>query len=288
MISDLIRDGWGYHDTESERLAGELEAADLGELKGEGPGHCLRLSNHTIGEHLGDWPRARRFAEAVRDATADQPPEASFGAHLAVARYMDGDTVAAQQAEIECLGAAEHPVDAYLTVKSFLAGALAGTGRFADAGMVIAAANRLAMNLGDEATSNRSMAVTNNNLASELSRIRRAGFGSGQADDGLRPGRAHVLAALRNLGQRGARPVPAGAGEQPGRGVPSRAATRPRGTRCDRGKRRRARGRGLHPTGCRQIPHRTVRHGIRRGALGDGRRTRRGLVRRVADHLVPR
>lgn len=168
MISDLIRDGWGYHDTESERLAGELEAADLGELKGEGPGHCLRLSNHTIGEHLGDWPRARRFAEAVREAAADHPPQAGFGAHLAVARYMDGDTVAAQQAEIECLGAAEHPVDAYLTVKSFLAGALAGTGRFADAGVVIAAANRLALGLGDEATSNRSMAVTNNNLASEL------------------------------------------------------------------------------------------------------------------------
>ena len=29
MINDLIRDGWGYRDTEGERLAGELEAADL-------------------------------------------------------------------------------------------------------------------------------------------------------------------------------------------------------------------------------------------------------------------
>ena len=166
MINDLIRDGWGYHDTSSERLAGELEAATLGELKGEAPAHCLRLSNHTIGEHLGDWPRARRFAEAVREATADQ--SGGFGAHLAVARYMDGDIVAAQQAEIECLGAAEHPVDAYLSVKSFLAGALAGTGRFDDAGVVIAAANRLAGGLDDEAASNRSMAVANNNLASEL------------------------------------------------------------------------------------------------------------------------
>ena len=166
MINDLIRDGWGYHDTQSERLAGELEAANLGELTGEAPAHCLRLSNHTIGEHLGDWPRARRFAEAVRDATADYP--GGFGAQLTVARYMDGDAIGAQQAEIECLGASEHPVDAYLSVKSFLAGALAGTGRFADAGVVIAAANRLASGLGEEATSNRSMAVANNNLASEL------------------------------------------------------------------------------------------------------------------------
>ncbi|MDE0420260.1 MAG: hypothetical protein OXK76_05130 [Gammaproteobacteria bacterium] len=168
MISDLIRDGWGYHDTQSERLAGELEAANLDGLKGEVLAHCLRLSNHTIGEHLRDWPRARRFAEAVREATAACPAEAGFGAHLAVARYMDGDTVAAQQAEIECLGAAEHHLDAYLTVKSSLAGALAGTGRFADAGMVIAAANRLAAGLGDAATSNRGMAIANNNLASDL------------------------------------------------------------------------------------------------------------------------
>lgn len=168
MINDLIREGWGYHDTESERLADELEAANLGELKGEASAHCLRLSNHTIGEHLGDWPRARRFAEAVREAAADRPVDAGFGAHLAVARYMDGDTIAAQQAEIESVGAAEQAVDAYLSVKSFLAGALAGTGRFADAGVVIAAANRLAADLGEETTSNRSMAVANNNLASEL------------------------------------------------------------------------------------------------------------------------
>ncbi|MDE0190932.1 MAG: hypothetical protein OXQ90_06215 [Gammaproteobacteria bacterium] len=168
MINDLIREGWGYHDTESERLADELEAANLGELKGEASAHCLRLSNHTIGEHLGDWPRARRFAEAVREAAADRPVDGGFGAHLAVARYMDGDTIAAQQAEIDCLGAAEHPVDAYLSVKSFLAGALAGSGRFGDAGVVIAAANRLAAGLGEGAASNRSMAVANNNLASEL------------------------------------------------------------------------------------------------------------------------
>ena len=167
-MNDLIRDGWRYHDTESERLADELEAANLDELEGDAPANCLRLANHTIGEHLGDWPRARRFAEAVRDATADRPVEAGFGAHLVVARFMDDDAIAAQQAEIECLGVAADPVDAYLSVKSFLAGALAGTGRFADAGVVIAAANRLAGGLGDGAASNRSMAVVNNNLASEL------------------------------------------------------------------------------------------------------------------------
>lgn len=168
MIKDLIRDGWGYHDTESERLAVELENANLDELEGEGPAQCLRLANHTIGEHLADWPRARRFAEGVREATANETGNAMFGAHLAVARYMDGDPVAAQQAEIGALQAADDPIDAYLSVKSLLAGALAGSGRFADAGLIIGTANRLAAGLGEAAGSNRSMAIANNNLASDL------------------------------------------------------------------------------------------------------------------------
>ena len=54
MIEDLIRDGWGYHDTESERLAAELERANLDELAGGGPAQCLRLSNHMIGEEPVD------------------------------------------------------------------------------------------------------------------------------------------------------------------------------------------------------------------------------------------
>lgn len=168
MIKDLIRDGWGYHDTESQRLADELEASDFGGLAGEGPAHCLRLSNHTMGEHLGDWPRARRFAEAVRAATAEDSHDGTFGAHLAVARHMAGDAVASQQAEIDALRVADDPIDVYLTAKSLLAGALAGTGRFADAGRLIAAANRLATGLDESATSTRSMAIANNNLASEL------------------------------------------------------------------------------------------------------------------------
>ena len=168
MIKDLIRDGWGYHDTESQRLADELEAADLSALEGEEPAHCLRLANHTIGEHLGDWARARRFAEAVHTRTADDSHDGRFGAHLAVARHMAGDVVAAQQAEIDALRVADDPIDVYLTAKSSLAGALAGTGRFTDAGRLIAAANRLASGLGESATSDRSMAITNNNLASEL------------------------------------------------------------------------------------------------------------------------
>ncbi len=166
MLEELIRDGWSYHDTESERLAGELEAAGVEGLAGDGPAQCVALANHTIGEHLGDWPRARRFAESV--CAAVDGHDAKLGAHLAVARYMDGEPVAAQQAEIDAVGAADDPVGAYLSVKSLLAGALLGTGRSADAGLVIGAANRLAAGRDESSASDRSMAIANNNLASEL------------------------------------------------------------------------------------------------------------------------
>ena len=168
LIKNLIRDGWGYHDTESERLAGELEAASLDELAGNEPAQCLMLANHTIGEHLGDWPRARRFAEAVRGTREDPFENARFAAHLAVARYMNDAASAAQEAEINSLKAAKDPIDAYLTVKALLAGALAGSGRVAEAGLVIGAANRLASGLDKAAASARGMAVANNNIASEL------------------------------------------------------------------------------------------------------------------------
>ena len=168
MINELIRDGWAYHDTESERLATELEAANLDELEGDMLSQCLSLSNHTIGEHLADWPRARRFAEAVWLAKNEESCTELLSAHLAVVRFMDGAEILAQQAEINSLVTAEDPIAAYLSVKALLAAALAGSGRFADAGLVIDTANRFALGRDDSKASDRSMAIANNNLASEL------------------------------------------------------------------------------------------------------------------------
>ena len=167
MFKDLISNGWSYHETASERLAQELEAADLAELDGDERAEALRLSNHTIGEHLGDWARARQFAERV--CSRGHLRSAGAGAHLAVARYMDGAMAAAQQAEIESLGAAaQDSTSAYLVFKALLGSALAGSGRFADAGLVLSAANELASAQDAPMASDREMAVVNNNVASAL------------------------------------------------------------------------------------------------------------------------
>ena len=168
MIKNLIREGWSYHDNESERLALELEAANLKDLEDDELVQCLHLANHTIGEHLGDWARARRFAEVVCGANPDYLAVATASAHLAVSRYMDGAVASAQQAEVESIGAADDPVSAYIVLKSLLASAMAGSGRFSDAGLVIEAVNRLALGCEGNRRSDRQMAIGNNNIASAL------------------------------------------------------------------------------------------------------------------------
>ena len=168
MIKNLIREGWSYHEDDSERLALELEAADFKDLEDDELVQCLHLANHTLGEHLGDWARARRFAEAVCSANPNYLGVGTASAHLAISRYMDGAVASAQRAEVESIGAAEDPVGAYVVLKSLLASAMAGSGRFSDAGLVIEAVNRLALGCEGNRPSDRQMAIGNNNVASAL------------------------------------------------------------------------------------------------------------------------
>ncbi len=90
------------------------------------------------------------------------------GIHLSIARYMDGSNMAAQQAEIDSLGATQDLASAYLIQKSLLASALAGSKRFDDAQVVLSAVNRLASSLDGPRSSDRQIAATNNNVASAL------------------------------------------------------------------------------------------------------------------------
>ena len=85
MLQTLLDQGLDYHDSESQRLAGELEAA-ADEASVDQLEPLLKLANHTIGEHLGDWGRARRLAERVMAGRAATPASSAAFARLAVAR----------------------------------------------------------------------------------------------------------------------------------------------------------------------------------------------------------
>jgi len=166
MLETLLDDGWAYHDTESERLAGELEAAAL-----PAPPALWRrfldLSNHTIGEHLGDWPRARRLADRLLAGQTPDAATAGAWAKLAAARFLAGDAVGALVAETEGVRAAADAKDALIDSRIAVASALIGSKRVGEGAAVYQAVLDLAESAGGRA-SDRAVAVASNNLASEL------------------------------------------------------------------------------------------------------------------------
>jgi hypothetical protein len=165
----LIEGGWNYHDTESERLAAELEAAAAeGGVSAEERVAFLRLANHAIGEHLADWPRARRLAEQTLADAAPDADTAKAWAHLAIARLLAGDAVAAAEAELVFLAAqGEDSRGGLVELRFMLVAALVSGKRTDEAARLYAAALGLAEALG-EAAPHRAIAVASNNLASEL------------------------------------------------------------------------------------------------------------------------
>jgi tetratricopeptide (TPR) repeat protein len=168
MLDDLLADGFTHHAAEPERLARELEAASL-----EGAGAAtlvefLRVGNHTLGEHLGDWSRARRLAERALEGRAPSAETAKAWAHLSIARMLDGDPAAALAAELAFIQARGGDVcPPMIEARFMLVASLVGSARAPQAASVYAAALDLAQALGDAAP-HRAVAVASNNLASEL------------------------------------------------------------------------------------------------------------------------
>ncbi len=166
MADNLLTAGWDYHATESERLAGELEAA-AGSVEDGQLDPLLHLGIHTIGEHLGDWSRARRLAEGVLAARTPRAETARAWSRLGVARAMAGDTTGALAAELAAQGAASDALAAMIEARFLLVAALVGSRRSAEAAALYDAALALAGALGDAAPA-RAVAVASNNLAAEL------------------------------------------------------------------------------------------------------------------------
>jgi tetratricopeptide (TPR) repeat protein len=168
MPDALLNDGWAYHDAEAERLAAELEAAAGAPIAAAELVSFLELGVHTLGEHLRDWPRARRLAERALEGRAPTPETAKAWAHLSVTRLLAGDAAAALSAELAYLLARRETFQpALIEARFMLVAALVGSGRAAEAASVYDAALDLARALG-EAAPHRAVGVASNNLASEL------------------------------------------------------------------------------------------------------------------------
>ena len=167
-LETLIQIGWGYHDTESERLATELETADLNSLTNAHLAPLLQLSNHTIGETMGKWERASAFGEKVLQHAGNLSPDENAYVQLAVARYMNDEITGAHSAELQALRQSNDAMSTYIKTKALLASALAHTNEPENTGELLREVNAFGRFIEMEGEFNRALAITNNNLATDL------------------------------------------------------------------------------------------------------------------------
>lgn len=115
MLESLLKDGWSHHDRESARLAGELAA--ITEASPELLAPFVHLAIHTIGEHMGDWPRAYALGRNIlRGHTASQQTVPAWE-RLYAAAIMCADSVGAVELELAALDVADTRVANLLTMR---------------------------------------------------------------------------------------------------------------------------------------------------------------------------
>jgi hypothetical protein len=168
-LARLLNDGWGYHDKDSERLAGELETAAETAIAASALTAFLHLGVHTIGEHLGDWERALRLGRRVLDGRTAVPGTGRAWGWLYVAAVLAGDALEAADAELLYLQTAGDDFSAaLLDMRFMLAGALVGSRRAGEAGRIYRSAVGLVERVQETALLDRTIAMASNNLGWEL------------------------------------------------------------------------------------------------------------------------
>ncbi|MCC7508977.1 MAG: hypothetical protein IT464_06350 [Planctomycetes bacterium] len=168
-FNELINNGWARHDKETAVVAGELEAhvalaSDAGKAV-----QLITLAVHTIGSHGREWRRAAALAERVVAALPETAELAPALGNLAVARFMAGDYAGALASESRSVELTDvEPVSMMARTRILIASALVDAKRLDEAARVYNAAVSLARAQDEKLACDRAIAVTSNNLASEL------------------------------------------------------------------------------------------------------------------------
>ena len=168
-LQELINNGWGYHDKESERLARELQVAAENGVASDLLAPFLHLSTHTIGEHLGEWARALEVGKRALDNQMPTFETAQAWGRLYVAAVLAGESIDAADLELSYLGAAGDDFGAaLLDMRFMLAGALVGSKRVGEGSRLYRGALNLIGQVRQSVLLNRTIAVASNNLGWEL------------------------------------------------------------------------------------------------------------------------
>jgi tetratricopeptide (TPR) repeat protein len=165
MLQKLLSDGWEYHDTQSERLANELESAAEGGLSPALLAPFLHLSMHTIGQHLSDWRRALSLGKRVLEAGAGASEKRGAAERVYVAAVLSGDAIGAAELELAALESATTPLAGFAAMRFLLADVLMEAGHRAEAGHIYRGALAITDRLERTPDLDRRIATASNNIA---------------------------------------------------------------------------------------------------------------------------
>ena len=165
MLPALLDDGWKYHDTESERLARELESAAEGGVSSNLLASFLHLSTHTIGEHLRDWPRALALGKRILQGRENDAEAADASERLYIAAVLAGDAVYAAGLELAVLDAADAPLASFLVMRFLLADVLVDAGRREEGERIYRRGLTIAGRIEVPSNLSRRIATASNNIA---------------------------------------------------------------------------------------------------------------------------
>lgn len=168
-LDQLIQECWKDHADDTVAVAARLEVAIELVRDAQQAAQYSNIVNHVIGEHLNDWTHAANLVSSVVAKLKDEPAASATWAALCVAQTLAGDITEAIVAESRALAVAKaHPLATLTRVRMQLVTGLMGLKRSDEAAKVYLAALEMADQIGDKSSADRSIAVTSNNLASEL------------------------------------------------------------------------------------------------------------------------
>ncbi len=168
-LEALLDGGWRYHDKDSSQLARELEAAAGDSIAPRLLAPFLHLAIHTIGQHLGDWPRALMVGRRVLNGQMPVVETAKAWGRVYVAAVLAGDALDAAELELAYLKAVgDDVVAALLDMRFMLAEALVGSKRAREGARLYRSALDLVRRTRQSPALDRTIAVASNNLGWEL------------------------------------------------------------------------------------------------------------------------
>ena len=172
-FDDLIGQGWARHAEETAAVAATLEEHESLADTAEKAGQLALLANHTMGEHLKDWPRARKLVGGLVERLKDEPEAAGTLSALAVCDYLCDETSAYQTSLNRAGELAKTGFEpTRIRVQMLIASGLLAAGKIDECSDLYRATLTDAAKLPDDSPANRSVAITSNNLAGELLEVK--------------------------------------------------------------------------------------------------------------------